>query len=60
MRAKATVSVAVVLAVFAVALLTGLARIDHFGGVYGVSVGTDSHYVSVEGRAPFVTYQSAS
>jgi hypothetical protein len=34
--------------VLAALLATGLARVDHYAGAYGVSVGTDSAYCSLE------------
>lgn len=33
---------------------------DHYGGAYGVSVGTDTHYCSIETAWPPVTCESAS
>jgi hypothetical protein len=42
--------IAVLLAGIAAAmmLLTGFVRIDHFGGTYGISAGTDMSYCSLE------------
>ena len=47
--------------VLAVLLVTGLARVDHFGGAYGLSAGTDTRYCSLEFTpAPHVSCEAAS
>ena len=59
MRSKATVAL---LALLILALVTTahLVSFVHSGGAYGLSVGTDTHYCSIETAWPAVTCESAS
>jgi hypothetical protein len=58
LRTVAIVAVAVALVI--IALTTGLLTIDHFGGTYGVSIGTNNYYMSIENKLPIITWEHAS
>lgn len=64
LRNRVTVITLAVIIVL-MALATHLITVDHygsayFGTVYGISVGTDAHYCSVETAWPALTCESAS
>jgi hypothetical protein len=52
--------VAVALALIIIALTTGLLTIDHFDGVYGVSIGSNNYYCSIEDKLPVFACEHAA
>lgn len=60
-KRAAAIMVAVIAAIgMAVAILTThLVTFDHFGGVYGISIGTNNTYCSIEDKLPIVTCEHA-
>jgi hypothetical protein len=52
--------IAVSLLVIVLLAASGLVSFDHYGGAYGVSVGTNSAYCSAETAWPALTCESAS
>jgi hypothetical protein len=41
-------------------LLLHLIHLDHYFGVYGVSIGTNNWYMSIDDKLPIITWEHAS
>lgn len=37
------------------AMVSGLIKVDHYAGTYGVSIGTNTSYCSIEDKLPVFT-----
>lgn len=48
------------LAILAALLCSGFATLDHFAGTYGMSIGTNSSYCSIEDKLPVITCEHAN
>lgn len=51
--------IALAILAFTLMMASGLIKADHYAGTYGVSIGTNSNYCSIESKLPVVTCEYA-
>ena len=59
---RLTIAVAAlsVIGAMALGLASHFITVDHYFGTYGVSIGTNNSYVSIEDKLPVITYEHAA